>query len=214
MSEALPWSVPRIAYEGSGFESRTPQAEARLLLSNARKSANLLKQKLLASAREEAQFLREQAREQGFSEGYSSGLAEGLGEAQQQKAEEVSKLQAEVQDFLAEQSQMMECLLGQVTENLAEIALRICESMLGKVPERTLPMDKIKEALESLSDGGEISVRVHPDDTSDWATHHELKLIADETLEPGDFSLSGGAGMVDGCWETRWQRAKGILEEY
>ena len=208
MSEVLPWSAPTL--EGR-IESEGRSGEA--LLSRARIEANRLRRSILSAATLEAEKLRSNAEEEGFLSGYASGRDQAALEMKKELQLLQSAAGEEIASFQREYEERWAAAMGSLSEQLVELALAACRKLVGQVPREQLPMEQIRRAIEVGDDGGVVHLKVHPDDANHWPCHLNLKVIPDESLNPGEFRIRGGAGEVDGTWKERWERLRAVLEE-
>lgn len=205
-----PWSAPRFAREPSANQCVFQEEEA---VEEARRRADYLRHKILQEAQREASLLRMRAKEEGYREGYNDGVGEARCELAELAQDQKVALAGQLEQLMADRETTWNALVYQLSEHLDEIAKCCCLKLLGQVPSNALPREQIVRAIQSISDGNTIQLRVHPKNREGWPSHLELDVVVDTELGERDFLLSGAAGFIDGTWESRWSRMKTILEE-
>ncbi len=212
MSEAIPWSFPKLEYTHPNQQHQMPRKEAEAIIQRAYIEAEQMKRDILQEAESEAAFLKERTREQAFMEGYEEGRQQALAELQKERSALKQSVLQQWEELHNERQAQWSDLMEGLTQRVGQLALCISEKLIEKSEVEKLPTKQIRKALESISDGGSVEVLVHPDDKTQWPAHLSLTLIADDGLSPGEFHLKGPHGSVDGSWETRWRRIREILE--
>lgn len=212
MSEAIPWSFPKLEYNNPSQQHQMPRKEAEAIIQRAYIEAEQMKRDIVQEAEAEAAFLKERTREQAFMEGYEEGRQQAMAELQKERAALKQQVLQQWEGLHSKREADWTSLVDGLTERVGQLALCVSEKMVEKTPIDKLPTKQIRKALESIGDGGTIEVLVHPNDTTEWPTHLALTVIPDEELSPGEFHLKGPHGSVDGSWSARWRRIREILE--
>jgi flagellar assembly protein FliH len=171
---------------------------------------------LLASAWEQAEQIKEQARRIGEAEGHAAGHAAAQ--------TEVQSALAALQAALAAIEQMKVELIAALEHDAAELALRISEQILAAAievqPERVV--DVARNALRRVTDRRRVVLVVHPSDLETMgvavpALKAELGGIehcdvqADRRISAGGAILRTEAGEIDATIETGLERAREIV---
>ncbi len=212
MSEAIPWSFPKLEYTHPNQQHQMPRKEAEAIIQRAYIEAEQMKRDILQEAESEAAFLKERTREQAFMEGYEEGRQQALAELQKERSALKQSVLQQWEELHNERQAQWSDLMEGLTQRVGQLALCISEKLIEKSEVEKLPTKQIRKALEAISDGGSVEVLVHPDDKTQWPAHLSLTLIADDELSPGEFHLKGPHGSVDGSWAARWRRIREILE--
>jgi len=190
------------------------RAEYEALLARARAECEAL----LAAATEEAQKLRAEAEKAGFA----AGKAEGLAAAE----EERKKLVAEADRLLAEARQIRREMLARVEGQVVRLAVGIAEQLLQtelqQRPEAVAAM--VHSALATLADGGEILIRVHPDDAAacraqlaGWQEKLQDKavcsILEDAAIPRGTCRLETADSVIECSPQERLEKLRQILQD-
>ena len=153
---------------------------------------------------EELQALERAAREEGYARGHAEGLAAGQAE--------VRRMVAQIEGVLDGFTRPLARLDGEVAEALADLAVRIAGSLLGRAYriDPTLLADLVREALEAVgSDTRELELRLHNDDFGVLAPHlaglDGVRLGIDSTLGRGELRLHSESVRIDGTIGARLQ---------
>src|SRR5690606_21431035 len=115
---------------------------------------------------EELQALERAAHEEGYARGHAEGVAAGQAD--------VRRMVAQIEGVLDGFTRPLARLAGEVAEALADLAVRIAGSLLGRAyrVDPTLLADLVREALEAVgSDTRELELRLHNDDFGVLAPH-------------------------------------------
>ena len=86
MSEAIPWSFPKLEYNNPSQQHQMPRKEAEAIIQRAYIEAEQMKRDIVQEAEAEAAFLKERTREQAFMEGYEEGRQQAMAELQKERA--------------------------------------------------------------------------------------------------------------------------------
>ena len=127
---------------------------------------------------EELQALERAAREEGYARGHAEGLAAGQAE--------VRRMVAQIEGVLDGFTRPLARLDGEVAEALADLAVRIAGSLLGRAYriDPTLLADLVREALEAVgSDTRELELRLHSESVRiDGTIGARLQAVLEATL--------------------------------
>ena len=153
---------------------------------------------------EDLQALEQAAREEGYARGHAEGLAAGQAE--------VRRMVAQIEGVLDGFTRPLARLDGEVAEALADLAVRIAGSLLGRAYQidPTLLADLVREALEAVgSDSRELELRLHNDDFGVLAPHlaglDGVRLTIDGALGRGELRLHSESVRIDGTIASRLQ---------
>lgn len=170
---------------------------------------------ILSQAAEGAVAIGQQAQEEGAREGWEVGYQEGLtaarAEAEAIRAEAIAR-----RDALLEKSQQ------EVLDLALVIAKQVVRAELTLLPEAILPM--VEGALARMKGDENPTVRVGP--LALVAVQEAygrllqalpgaraIELVADASLQEGDFLVQGDIGMVDGRVESQVASVETALRE-
>src|SRR5688572_20889366 len=153
---------------------------------------------------EDLQALERAAREEGYAHGHAEGLAAGQAE--------VRRMVAQIEGVLDGFTRPLARLDGEVADALADLAVRIAGSLLGRAYQMdpTLLADLVREALEAVgSDSRELELRLHGDDFGVLAPHlaglDGVRLTIDGALGCGELRLHSESVCIDGTIASRLQ---------
>lgn len=153
---------------------------------------------------EDLQALERAAREEGYARGHAEGLAAGQAE--------VRRMVAQIEGVLDGFTRPLARLDGEVADALADLAVRIAGSLLGRAYQidPTLLADLVREALETVgSDSRELELRLHNDDFGVLAPHlaglDGVRLTIDSALGRGELRLHSESVRIDGTIASRLQ---------
>lgn len=153
---------------------------------------------------EELQALEQAAHAEGFARGHAEGFAAGQAE--------VRRIVAQMEGILDGFTRPLARLDGEVADALADLAVRIAGSLLGRayVADPTLLADLVREALDAVGSGSrEIELRLHPDDFGVLAPHlaglDGVRLSLDAALGRGELRLHSESVRIDGTLAARLQ---------
>jgi flagellar assembly protein FliH len=185
-------------------------------LARARRKADAV----IASARQEA----EKMRQEGFVEGKAAGRRQGFEEGQERgfqagMAEAADILRA-ARDVLAAAERAKAEALAAASPEIVELALAIA----GKLVHKEIAGDPdylprlVSDALERLSESKTVTVRVsarHPGQAESVAALNELaegiQVQIDEQLAPGDCVVETEEGLLDGRLSVRLKSIRQAL---
>lgn len=153
---------------------------------------------------EELQALEQAAHAEGFARGHAEGFAAGQAE--------VRRIVAQMEGILDGFTRPLARLDGEVGDALADLAVRIAGSLLGRAytADPTLLADLVREALDAVGTGSrEIELRLHPDDFGVLAPHlaglDGVRLGLDAALGRGELRLHSESVRIDGTLAARLQ---------
>lgn len=153
---------------------------------------------------EDLQALERAAHEEGYARGHAEGLAAGQAD--------VRRMVAQIEGVLDGFTRPLARLDGEVAEALADLAVRIAGSLLGRAYQidPTLLADLVREALEAVgSDSRELELRLHSDDFGVLAPHlaglDGVRLTIDGALGRGELRLHSESVRIDGTIASRLQ---------
>ena len=151
---------------------------------------------------EELQALEEAAHAEGFARGHAEGFAAGQAE--------VRRMVAQIEGILDGFTRPLARLDGEVADALADLAVRIAGSLLGReyAADPTLLADLVREALDAVGSGSrEMELRLHPDDFGVLAPHlaglDGVRLTMDTGLARGELRLHSEGVRIDGTLAAR-----------
>jgi flagellar biosynthesis/type III secretory pathway protein FliH len=171
---------------------------------------------ILATARAEADAIREAARQEGFEAGYVAGL----GAANEYLAPSVQALAAAHAALGDERTRVGD----DVERHAVDLAVRIADKALGASLELRpeLVVDVVRGSLRRLLERDRVIVLVHPDDLEILraATAElkgslggigELDVQAERRVARGGAIVRTATGEVDGRLDTQLERARGAM---
>ena len=151
---------------------------------------------------EELQALEQAAHAEGFARGHAEGFAAGQAE--------VRRMVAQIEGILDGFTRPLARLDGEVADALADLAVRIAGSLLGReyAADPTLLADLVREALDAVGSGSrEMELRLHPDDFGVLAPHlaglDGVRLTMDTALARGELRLHSEGVRIDGTLAAR-----------
>ena len=157
---------------------------------------------------EELQAIEEAAREQGYADGLARGHAEGFATGQA----EVRRLVAQIEGILDGFTRPLSRLDDEVSEALAELAVRVAGSLLGPAysAHPALLADLVREALDAVGTSQrDVELRLHPDDMGVLYPHlaglDGVRLTNDSTLARGELRVHSESVRIDGTLAARLQ---------
>ncbi len=195
----------------------TPQAEE--ILSAARADA----ERLIAGARQEAEALLEEAKKQALHselDAYETGKQEGFEAGQAAGLASLDRLV-----LLAEQASVeWDRAVRGVEEQVVNLALTVAQHIVSQVAEndKQFVLSAVMQALDHLSAGPTVTVRVNPDDydllTTHWAEtrgpnyrNREWLFVADREIERGGCVLEVDGGRIDAQPSTQMNKMRRAL---
>lgn len=153
---------------------------------------------------EELQALEQAAHAEGLARGHAEGFAAGQVDAR--------RMVAQIEGILDSFTRPLARLDGEVAEALADLAVRIAGTLLGRayIADPTLLADLVREALDAVGSGNrEVELRLHPDDFGVLAPHlaglDAVRLTVDAALGRGELRLHSESVRIDGTLAARLQ---------
>jgi flagellar assembly protein FliH len=196
-------------------------ASARNEASDIVAEAKMLSEQSLHDANQQVEQIKQQA----YAEGYEKGAVEGkqivLDEMQQILHEAVENAQRVVDNAGKEAKEMILAAERQIVDIALAVASKILAREIEENPFVVLPI--VKAALEKVRDQEQIVVRVGVEDF-DAVLHakqdlqimigreHDLKIMADRTIEAGSCVIDTSYGMVDARMDTQFESLKKALQ--
>jgi flagellar assembly protein FliH len=173
---------------------------------------------ILATARAEAETIRESARQEGFEAGFQAGLAHA-----DQRVKPIVAALGEAHAALgAERERSAEA----VERHAVDLGLRIAEKALGAAiaADPELVVDVVRGALRRLLERDRVQVLVHPEDLElvrdatgklkqQLGGIGELDVQAERRVARGGAIVRTQSGEVDARLETQLDRARETLLE-
>jgi flagellar assembly protein FliH len=157
---------------------------------------------------EQLQAIEQAAHDQGYADGHARGHAEGFATGQA----EVRRLVAQIEGILDGFTRPLSRLDDEVSEALAELAVRVAGSLLGPAytADPSLLADLVREALDAVgSSQREVELRLHPDDMGVLYPHlaglDGVRLTNDSTLARGELRVHSDGVRIDGTMAARLQ---------
>jgi flagellar assembly protein FliH len=157
---------------------------------------------------EALQAIEEAAREQGYHDGLARGHAEGFASGQA----EVRRLVAQIEGILDGFTRPLSRLDDEVSESLAELAVRVAGSLLGPAysADPALLADLVREALDAVGTSQrDVELRLHPDDMGVLYPHlaglDGVRLTNDSSLARGELRVHSESVRIDGTLAARLQ---------
>lgn len=155
-------------------------------------------------SKEDLQAMQQAACTEGYARGHSEGLAAGQGE--------IRRMVAQIEGVLDSFTRPLARLDGEITDALAELAVRIAGTLLGRAyaADPTLLANLVREALDAVGNSSrEIELRLHPDDLGVLAPHlaglEGVRLTSSSTLARGELHLHSESVRIDGTLAARLQ---------
>lgn len=197
------------------------------------KSAEKEAEAILAEARSTAAELREEQAKLGFQEGfkkgeeqgYQKGLIEGKREAEEAVRQEWTSLLQRLTDTVSAAVTVRDLALERSEEDILKLSLAVAE----KIIKRSISYDMsctvgvVKAALERVSGGTGVRVRVNPDlvmameENREWLSSvkgiEKLEFVEDPNVEPGGCVVETDFGRIDGRLDTRISEIASALME-
>jgi flagellar assembly protein FliH len=180
---------------------------------------------------------KDAARTAGYAEGWAQGQRAAAQAAQANQDQAVAAAQAHEARRAAALAQAVSAvgrsasaLEAQLMPTVAELqelilghAVELAEAILGRelAEAEGRGADAVRRAFAAAPDGGEISIRLHPDDyrnimgsATDADYSYEgrpVRLRPDPAIRPGDAMAETGSTTVDASIATALQRAREVL---
>jgi len=159
---------------------------------------------------EELQAIEQAAHDQGYADGLARGHAEGFATGQA----EVRRLVAQIEGILDGFTRPLARLDDEVSEALAELAVRVAGSLIGPAytADPSLLADLVREALDAVGTSQRgVELRLHPDDMGVLYPHlaglDGVRFTNDSTLARGELRVHSESVRIDGTLAARLQAA-------
>jgi flagellar biosynthesis/type III secretory pathway protein FliH len=166
------------------------------------KAGQVLSVKHEAATRAAAEIEVEREREAALAEAYAHGLADGRAAAVRDGADAAPRGAAALERLLQVASQQRQRELDAGSRAVLAAAIDIAEWILRhelSADTRSL-LSRLDAAAHALMPGGDARVTVSVADepaVRGWATRHDVEVVVDPALSPGDARFDNGAGHVD-----------------
>jgi type III secretion protein L len=177
-------------------------------------SATSKAREILQKAQDEAQEIVRKAHEEKEREkqdGYQAGYQEGL---------------AQVTELLAKARVEYEQTLKNASKDMLNLAFKIAEKIVGKQMEldKNIIMDIVFQALQTVRQSRQITLRVNPDDAKVLKANkdafleklgqgREIDVVEDKKVEKGGCIIESEIGVVEAQLQTQLERLKKVLME-
>lgn len=169
---------------------------------------------ILQKAQNEAEEIirkAHEAKEREKQDGYQAGYQEGL---------------AQVTELLAKARVEYEQILKNASKDVLNLAFKIAEKIVGKHLEidKTIIMDIVYQALQTVRQSKQITLRVNPEDAKVLKANkdafleklghgREIDVVEDKKVERGGCIIESEIGIVEAQLQTQLERLKKVLGE-
>lgn len=182
-------------------------------------------EQLLNEAYQQVDQIKQQAYEEGNQKGYQEGVTQGrqagLDEMQHAICEAIEKAQHTLNTAGIEAKEMILAAERQIVEIALAVANKILVTEIEENPLVVLPV--VRAALEKVRDQEQIVIRVSvgdfnavlqakPDLQIMIGREHDLKIIADSTIQGGSCVIDTSYGVVDARVDTQFDSLKKALQ--
>ncbi len=180
-------------------EIYTATSKAREILQKAQAEA----EEIVRKAREE----KDREKQDGFQSGYQEGLAQ-------------------VTELLAKARIEYDHMLKSAGKDILNLAFKISEKIIGKHLEmdKTIIMDIVAQALQTVRQSRQITLRVNPEDAKVLKANkdtlleklghgREIDVQEDKKVERGGCIIESEIGIVEAQLQTQLERLKKVLSE-
>lgn len=195
-------------------------------------SAEEKAKQIIADAQAQAARLIEQGRNAGFEQGKSQGVAAGVEEGRKRGEAEALRQLSEQLNVISESwvgaakewDARCQTIEREANHAILELSLRLAEKIVHRIIEsdRTLVVDQVAAALQSVLSPMEATVRINPADrptlelampdlVQEFSHLKAVKLADDVAMSPGGCMVTFGQGQVDATIETQLRRAVELL---
>jgi flagellar assembly protein FliH len=195
-------------------------AEARAIIESARKE----RENILATARQEAEKIRQQAQRKGYDKGLEEGLVQGqekglekaFQEAREDFKQKTELIINQLGGTLDQVDQIKQRLLWQAEQDTVALAVCIAEKVIKKASllHHEIARENLKYALEMIAGNTNIVVRVNPQDEEYLLQiaserdkvlrkYSSIRFEADDTVAPGGCVVQTDSGLVDAQLDTQ-----------
>lgn len=169
---------------------------------------------ILQKAQNEAEEIirkAHEAKEREKQDGYQAGYQEGL---------------AQVTELLAKARVEYEETIKNASKDILNLAFKIAEKIIGKQLEidKTIIMDIVYQALQTVRQSKQITLRVNPEDAKVLKANkeafleklghgREIDVVEDKKVERGGCIIESEIGIVEAQLQTQLDRLKKVLGE-
>jgi flagellar assembly protein FliH len=189
--------------------------------------------RLLASAREEAERLVELARQQADEirrhaevTGYEAALVAARQTVSEEVQQRLNAILPTLEHTAGHVAEAAEVWHRRQQRQLIQLACKIAQRVVRRElrHDPRISLDWVREALELVSGGQRISIRLHPDDhdllqphvaqlTNQFGISDRAEIVADERVEAGGCLVQSEFGEIDQQLETQLNRIEEELSE-
>jgi flagellar biosynthesis/type III secretory pathway protein FliH len=175
---------------------------------------------VVASARAEADAIREQARAEGLALGRAEGAAAAQQEALAQMQPAVQAFHAAAAALEAERAELADRTEGRAVELALELASKLVAGAIEAQPERVL--DVVRGALRCLVERERIQVLVHPEDldlvrgaihevVAELGGIEHVEVQEERRIGRGGALVRTATAQIDASIQTKLDRAREII---
>jgi flagellar assembly protein FliH len=175
---------------------------------------------VVASARAEADAIREQARAEGLALGRAEGVAAAQQEALAQMQPAVQAFHAAAAALEAERAELADRTEGRAVELALELASKLVAGAIEAQPERVL--DVVRGALRCLIERERIQVLVHPEDldlvrgaihevVAELGGIEHVEVQEERRIGRGGALVRTATAQIDASIQTKLDRAREII---
>jgi flagellar assembly protein FliH len=175
---------------------------------------------VVASARAEADAIREQARAEGLALGRAEGAAAAQQEALAQMQPAVQAFHAAAAALEAERAELADRTEGRAVELALELASKLVAGAIEAQPERVL--DVVRGALRCLIERERIQVLVHPEDldlvrgaihevVAELGGIEHVEVQEERRIGRGGALVRTATAQIDASIQTKLDRAREII---
>ena len=159
----------------------------------------------------------EQALSQAMAQAREAGYAEGLAQAQAEHSELLGRLR----ESLQETTRLHEALVEVYRREMVEVCVTVAGALAGRTlaAEAELAQARIQEAIDRLGEEEALQLTLGPVDAerlADWITHlretgHEIQVVVDDRLAPGDLRARCDSGSIEHVLGRRIELARAAV---
>ncbi len=183
--------------------------------------ANAQAQDIIASARNEAQSIRDEARQSGHQEGYDSGFSQGQQDARTEYDDKMAALEEEKKRLEREYEETVAALEPKFVEVFTEVYEHVFHVNLSRNKEIIFYL--IQNALRKTENNKNFIIHVSKDDygfvsmqkkelTAGIAGGETVEIVEDMTLKSNECFIDTGSGIFDCSLETQLEGLKRELK--
>jgi len=155
-----------------------------------------------ASARVAAELAQEQERQDALAAAYSAGMDDGRAAAEREALGAGPRAATALERLVSLASAQQHEVADTTSRAVLAAAIDIAEWVLRhelSITSKSL-LERLNASAQALLPSMQSKVHVSPHDelvVRGWAIAHEVEVIVDDTLAPGDARFDSGAGSVD-----------------